>query len=458
MISTLVASCTADTGPVSGTAAQPHPRSAPTATASVAPLPPLTEMRPELQEYYRIAFLPDGYPGRRSDDGESVWAHPMYGVYVLRDYLAQYRKDPAPRIRDAISAVARAAVARMDRIDGSLAFYYDDPDHAVKRQPERHYSGLTQAYYAVELHRAGTLLGNDALVRAAADSFASLLVPVEDGGVYQTGPYGPGIAEVPQQPASWILNGWQSALTSVAAYAELTGSPRAERLLRESAAAMADMLPLYDVEELANSRYSLSGHVRMRIRSAAPLSDIAVAVPGEGAFPVTATEGTKWQNYIVEGAPEKGGSIELNTILSRISHPEPNRLRFTAQDPAEVTVEIARSTYDPGSAGLGSGEWTPVARLSADGATSVEIPWKDAELVAYPTNFSKEIGGERTNVYHHLHIQRLRQLADAADQPQFGIWADRWSSYVCDWPEIDAYAGLSTADPNGSAEERASCD
>lgn len=38
-------------------------------------------------EYYRIEWLPDGYSGRR--DGDRVWAHPIYGAYVLKDYLEQ---------------------------------------------------------------------------------------------------------------------------------------------------------------------------------------------------------------------------------------------------------------------------------------------------------------------------------------------------------------------------------
>ncbi len=68
-------------------------------------MPALSEELQRDQDYYRFRFLPDGYPGR--DDG---WAHPIYGAYVLRDYLKQYEKAPTKRLHEGISTVAHASV------------------------------------------------------------------------------------------------------------------------------------------------------------------------------------------------------------------------------------------------------------------------------------------------------------------------------------------------------------
>ncbi|THV43397.1 hypothetical protein [Glycomyces buryatensis] len=38
--------------------------------------------------YYRLAWTADGFPGQLQQDG-SIWEHPIYPTYVLKDYLAQ---------------------------------------------------------------------------------------------------------------------------------------------------------------------------------------------------------------------------------------------------------------------------------------------------------------------------------------------------------------------------------
>src|SRR5690606_7145991 len=124
-----------------------------------------------------------------------------------------------------LSTVAHAAIDRMDEHHGALVFWYDAAPERGARLYRRHYSGLTQGYYAETLHRVGDRLDDPELIEAAARVFKSLTIPVEDDGVLHRTPYGPVIAEVPQQPNAWILNGWQSALTSVHGYAERSGSP-----------------------------------------------------------------------------------------------------------------------------------------------------------------------------------------------------------------------------------------
>lgn len=423
-------------------------------------MPAFTEGLESMRDFYRLEFLPDGYPGRRMDNG-SLKPHPIYGVYVIEDYLKQYGQRPSRALARAIGTVAHAAVRRMDGHRGALAFYYDE-DWDLARLYERHYSGLTQAYYAVALHRAGQALRDRRLIEGAARVFDSLLITVEDGGVLHRTSRGPVIAEVPQQPNSWILNGWQSALVSVHEYADLTGSERARRLLRDSAKAMAEVLPLYDAERLANSRYGLTGFVYLRLRTEGTptkILDARVQVPGEGSFPAPPRRGSRWQNYLFEedlqpdGRTLRGSSVQMNVVLSRASRPERNRLRFTLDslEPVDAVVEAYVGRYDPLKSSPVDPRWTEVAKVTAKPgeAAVVQLPASLVDKVVYPTNFVKEIDGQNTNVYHPIHIRRLLELADITGLREFKRWANRWEDYICRWATMDIYAGLSVREGGG---------
>lgn len=79
------------------------------------------------------------------------------------------------------------------------------------------------------------------------------------------------------------------------------------------------------------------------------------------------------------------------------------------------------------------------------------IPWDVAELVAYPTNFAKKIDNRQTNVYHMIHINRLRELAVATGVGEHADWADTWLRYVGEWKNRPEYEGLSLRWGKGTA-------
>jgi len=51
-------------------------------------MPPPSEDRKQVYEAYKLAYLPDGYPGKMTDQG--LVAHPIYGPHVIRDFLRLY--------------------------------------------------------------------------------------------------------------------------------------------------------------------------------------------------------------------------------------------------------------------------------------------------------------------------------------------------------------------------------
>lgn len=420
-------------------------------------MPRLTSRFADMQSFYRFHFLDDGYPGRAEPDG-SVFAHPIYGSYILGDYLRQYEASPSAELEEGIRKVAAAALARMSEFHGSLVFWYDADPVRGARLYEKHYSGLTQGYYAVELMRAAKALDDHVLRDAAEKVFASLTVPAEHGGVFFDGHHGPTVAEVPQRPNSWILNGWQSSLASIARYADLSGDEGARELFHESARTMGELLPLYDDAELKISRYGLTGYTYLRLRFddiPERLEDWRLIVPGEADVAVMPSGATRWQTYVLPGDMEGRRPLKklvrANVVVSLASAPEPNLTRFTVttSSAGRVVLEGTRGRYDPRNTAPVDLEWTELGSRELDAGTStLEMPVERPFVAAavYPTNFVKVVDGMNVNVYHGVHVRRLRELHAKTGIPALADWADRWAGYIDAWPGMEMYRGLAMRD------------
>jgi hypothetical protein len=424
-----------------------------------------------MKTFYRFHFLPDGYPGRLDDDGK-VFAHPLYGTYVLSDYLHQYKANPTPALAAAIRKVAKASTSRMNSFRGALVFWYEPEPQRGIRLYARHYSGLTQAYYAVQLATAGVALKDDELIDSARRVFDSLLIPNTDGGVYFDTKFGPMIAELPQEPNSWILNGWQSALASMWQYAELVDSDAARSVVRRSAKTMEAVMPLYDAPNVTNSRYGLSGYVTLRLvfgTRPSKIERVAVNIPGEGEFSLPRLNGTPWQPAIPtsqigkDGAP-KSKAVKLNAILSLASSPRPNSLRIRIKSPQATTVRLEAKVgdYDPLASAPVNLRWVSVGATESKRGTddlSFDLPISLIKGVVGPTNFAKKINGDQVDVYHSVHINRLREIADETGVKGLLPWADKFENYICAWSQNPLYDGLKATSPGSNAviEPSATC-
>ena len=150
-------------------------------------LPSLSMSRKAIWDYYRLEFLEDGYPGRRS--GRGLHAHPIYGAYVISDYLGQYRTTGKPEFLDAARRVADAAVERMIDFHGALVFRYE-PNKGISSMPKEFYSGLTQSRYLSTLRKLEVALGDFRYAEASAGILRSLELPTEVGGIARRTPNG----------------------------------------------------------------------------------------------------------------------------------------------------------------------------------------------------------------------------------------------------------------------------
>lgn len=435
---------------------------------SSAPMPPFTgELRRDAS-FYKVSWMKDGYPGQKT--GDDVYAHPIYGAYAIRDYLEQLRKSPSEELRDALKSVTDAVLARMEPFGDGLVFWYEASSKTA-RAVGRHYSGLTQGYYATYLARAGELLGDPQLTDAAEQVFRSLLIPVERGGVLSQGLDGPRFEELPQVPASHVLNGWQSILAAILGYAAATGSGEARELVHDSAQELVRLLPAYDAPALKNSRYALSGFVYARIifRNAGTpveVQNIQLEVPGEENVPIEKIGGQRWESHVLAkdlhgvrdpgstGFVPNGNQLRFNLVLSRASFPRPNRLRFEVLSAGTTAeIQLQQGSYDPLASSPANGQWVTVARSGCpDGRALVDValPWDVADLVAYPTNFAKRINGNQTNVYHGSHTNRCRELGMALGIRELTDWADTWHRYVAGWGDMAVYDGLYVRGSHGS--------
>lgn len=416
-----------------------------------AGLPPLDSRRKEIWEYYRLDFLEDGYPGRRT--GELLAPHPLYGTYVISDYLAQYRQTKDVIFLQAAQKVADSAIMRMEARGDALVFMYD-PGTGISSLPNRFYSGLTQARYLDVLGRLYRASGDSRYLDASEAVFRSLSIPAAEGGVARTTPGGGTvIEEYAHGVPDYTLNGWTTATLLTDDYSAACPTDEVAAFVSASMQGIRDVLPLYDVPDLANSRYRLTGSARIKFsfsRSGCALADTALVIPTQGRFPVTNRARHKWENaFLGDVAPDgtaRGTSAEAQLLLSRVSWPAPNRLtsRVTAAGDTTLTISIGEGPYLPLRSQLRPQSYRVITELTlgpGENVIDVPIPWTRAELIAYPTNFGKKIGGRAYNQYHFIHIDTLQELATRTGDDLFAYYAERWNEYPERWPDMREYTG-----------------
>lgn len=411
----------------------------------VVEMPPLPAARKEAYEFYRLEWLPDGYPGRKNHRGVLV-PHPIYGTYVIRDYVGLYERNGAPEYLAAAMKVGDAAIHRMEPFKDALVFWYTK-EMGLINSGHKIYSGLTQGRYLNAFSELARVSGEARFQEAAERVLASLELSTEDGGVLRPRPNGGAVIEEWPDPSmgNYVLNGWTTAMLMLSTYAKDSGSERAKRLLQRNVIALKEMLHLYDIPDLANSSYKLAGYreinvhlgeVRGRIESA------SVLVPGEVDAPIAASGSDRWTNFMY--TPPDAEVVRANVVLNRVSFPQENSLVFQihAERAGTAKIEIAQHVYNPLTNGYPN-EFLTVADLALQpglNRVSVPIPWDKAPLVAYPTTFGKKIAGRKFNAYHFIHVNNLKQLGEMAGEPLFVEYAEKWQAYADErWPEMPLY-------------------
>ncbi|AXF54563.1 D-glucuronyl C5-epimerase family protein [Salicibibacter kimchii] len=403
---------------------------------------------------YRIKFLGDGYPGKQLN-GEVV-PHPIYGIYVIRDYLFQYKRTKEKKFYKAAVIVADAVINRMMSFKQTLVFWYK-VNSPFNSQNEDYYSALTQAYYAAVFAEMYELTNNPKFKRTARQVYQSLKIPVVEGGVYHHSSKGPSIQEYPMEPNGYVLNGWFTAISSVKKYAETFEDPDADQFWRANLKTIIKLLPLYDAPHLANSRYTLNGTATIKARFAKTdieLQQVQLHIPDEGLYSFSVDSGnTNYDHIIVDRRVAftegkiftKNHNLLLKTLLSRYSFPKENELHLKLRSPINTTMQlfIATPIYSPTPKKRKNKEYLLRTVKIKKGLNNivVNIDWKGLEDVGQATTF-KHFGSKWHNVYHFIHINRLKEFYEITGDERLLTYMTKWTKYVNQWPRIPLYNGL----------------
>ncbi|WP_159701003.1 D-glucuronyl C5-epimerase family protein [Arthrobacter sp. 18067] len=410
-------------------------------------LPALRMERKAIWDYYRIEFLPNGYPGRRTDG--VLMAHPIYGPYVITDYLIQYGLTKDPIFLEAAIRVADVSVAMMEPLHDGLVFNYDEERAKVSSKKGTWYSGLTQSRYVDVLSKLLAYPDTKRFRGPLKAVLTSLTIPVEDGGVARyTSDGGLIIEEYPATFPNCTLNGWTTATCILLDVAKATNDDSDWDVFNKSVRGLESIIGLYDVPELANSRYKLEGDATFQLSpagSALEVTDCQVVVPSAGVFPAN-VEGDQAGEALKAGplAIRDGKLGRVKVRLSRFSWPSPNKLlmKVTAERAALVKVAIGETTYNPfGSVPKVTGQkhLQEFDLLPGENLLEITVPWIAAEMVAHPTNFSKKLTGRQFNVYHYIHIDTLTKIVEQSGSEILRYYLDKWKHAPSLWADHPAY-------------------
>ncbi|MGE7717789.1 D-glucuronyl C5-epimerase family protein [Priestia megaterium] len=407
------------------------------------------------KDRYKIKFLEDGYPGK--DLENMVVPHPIYGIYVIRDYLFQYKKTKDPLYKTAAITVANAAIQRMDLFKNSLVFWYKEKS-PLNSSDRDYYSGLTQSYYAEVLAKLFVVTGIEKYKTAAQKVYYSLKIPVLEGRTLNETSKGPSIEEYPTSPNGYILNGWLSAISAVKTYANLLQDKEAHTFWRENLAALIKLLPSYDAPQFKNSRYTLNRHTNIKISSSInniELQKTIVHIPGDKNYELNLSNNKDYEGVIVSSSVVikgekilfKNNQLILNVLLSRYSYPSENELyvKVVSQEKGTLQLSIAQPEYSP-TRMITPEKYILIKEVAIEkGINEIKLKmyWINLDDLGVTTTF-KKLGDKWHNVYHFIHINRLEEFYKVINNDDLLKYIEKWKSYVSSWSDNPLYAHLET--------------
>lgn len=424
-------------------------------------LPPLSANRRATWDRYRLEFLADGYPGRRVDG--IVRPHPVYGTYVIVDYLGQYERTQDQAFLKAAVRVAEAAVDRMESSGDGIAFRYK-PHTGISPLSFEFYSGSTQSRYLSALGRLDAEDGRGRFADARAGILRSLTLPVEQGGLARRTPGGHlALEEHSGQAPTYALGSWAAATALVQEYAVAADDDEARDVASESALGLAELLPAYDVPELALTRARLSGTAALRLSLQQPGGTVRQSWlhdPHHGRFELGDESQPRHTNRWTSGIDADGSLVRttggLEVVLCRATWPLPTRLHLEIEvdEPGRFALKIGQGRYDPAAKSVPVEDWAVTERGQLSTGRNVldlDLRWHLAELVAYPTSFDGGTPEARTNPTHAEHVSALGRLAKLMPHPAVDYYHHRWAGYPDRWPSLPELGAAGASSGPGGA-------
>lgn len=402
---------------------------------------PIPERRRAVYEYYQLTFTPDGCPMKRMPQGDVF--HPILPAYLAVDYVLWAKESNDTSYLNLARKVMDHALRFGEYRNGALVFIYR-PETKLSNIPCAFYSALTQAKYIRALSEMSQCMGNIYHDQLRA-IFNSLLIPINDNGVLVCRNFGWIVEEYPHDPPLYTLNGWLTVLVILYTYKNFLSQIGidVDQFLAENLRAVERLLPLYDAEFCCNSRYQLTGFIRIKalfdqdvIKS---VEGFSIEIPGDGLFEgALESADSRWHNYLER---KEKRLLMFNVVLSLASFPLENifHLRLIMNKPSRLSLYLADGDYRPDITGMPTARWRLIGIRdinAGDQCLSVPISWDENNLFAYPTNFKKRIGSKLYNAYHYIHVSNLAYLYFFSGNNFLRHYALQWLDYCRQWASL----------------------
>lgn len=335
-----------------------------------------TDWDPLYYQYRIVNNVPYQYDKVKNE----YFFNPIYGVFFLKQYQKKYNLTKNKKYIRYIDLMTKSLLKKSEYHHNARIFNYA-PTGNVSRMYHKHYSGLTQSYYVEAYSNLYKIFENPYYKKLAIEFAKSIAIEKKDGGVLFHRENAYGIEEVPSEPNEWILNGWLSALVSLHRANEVLKDKALAALIHKNVDTLDRIIHLYDVPELANSRYSLTQFFYFRIRQPEyAIRKVTFTYPMDKKISLTAQPKSfaglngqklsRWQPHFIwrEGMlidtrkdVVRGERIfQFNGILSRIAYPDLGTINVEytySLKNQKPEVDCYIGEYDPLSSAPAKGKW-----------------------------------------------------------------------------------------------------
>ena len=405
-------------------------------------LPSIPKDRSSIYKFYNLEFMPDGYPGKRVEN--KLYAHPMYGAYLLEDYIRECEKQNKRDYLKAAVKIADNVLTKMNFLKefDALVFFYDKNNNSGYFEG-KYFSGLAQARYLTPFAKLYKKTGNEKYKNAAERIFNSLKIPKYKGGVLVETDFGILLEQQPYDIDTFILNGWTTIISQLLIYEELSGNKLAKDLAFENIKTLEKLLPLYDLSELSLSRYMLSGFIYSKFifsKSKTCKFHTYSTIYNKNEFGLKKTN-NRWKNFIFSKDIEIDGfstnkTVRFNNVFNIVSKEQKIKTKIFCKEPVEVDFFIASGEYNPLLSAMETKSWLKINTYQLKKGNNdllISFENKKIPLIGYPTNFIKKFECCHFNHYHWVHINNLKIITKKVNSPTLIYYKKKWESYTRMW-------------------------
>lgn len=414
---------------------------------------PFSEKRKEIYRFYKLTFDEDGCPMKQTESG--MVFHPLYPAYLIADYLDLFSLDKDLLYLHQILDLVKLSVKRTSLLSNgnAMCFVYDNKQN-LSYMRHSFYSSLTQSHYIKCIARILRLTKQYGIVDSSIDLsdillklWNSLLINVDDGGVLLKKDFGWVAEEYPSEIPLYTLNGWATVMRNILSARSLLNDADIDctEYIEQNLRALIHLLPLYDAEFCYNTKYNLSGFSRIRCvfskKVEYSFQELTINIPDSGTFPIyDFVQPTRWSNYVER---KEDRLFQCNIVRSLISYPLQNEIhmKLKVSDDCVMKVYYADGDYNPDLSAAPTQRWIEFSQLNLKADCLIDktlnIPFDDRNIFAYPTNFNKKIGVKHYNVYHFVHIIALAEIYKHTKIESLKKYSLKWLEYTKNWNHLE---------------------